>query len=140
MKTVERVEISSTRSTPQVTLDPHKGEISLIGDSYPEDANKFFAPIHSWTKDFLVGSSVKLQLHIDLNYINSSSTKCLLNLFDLLEKAFIAGRSIEIFWHFDEENDVAQEIGEEFKEDYKLPFNFIPYVVDASGQRLFLAG
>jgi SiaC family regulatory phosphoprotein len=136
MEPISRIEMSSTRSTPQVVLDPFKGEIALVGDSYPEDALQFYSPILSWAKNFLATSNLKVNLHIDLNYINSSSTKCLLNLFDVLEKAFLAGRAVEIFWYFDQENDVAQEIGEEFKEDYKLPFNFVPYEVDVGGQRL----
>lgn len=130
---LEKFEIESTRSTPYVLLDPKSGELRLKGDSYPEDAARFFEPILSWVKEYLQKSKVPLVFHVDLNYINSSSTKCLLIFFDILEAAYNTGTKVEVYWHYNEENDVAQEIGEEFKEDYKLPFHFKSYRTEDLG-------
>lgn len=51
----------------------------------------------------------------------------MLLLFDILEEHYKKGMPVEISWHYDEDNDVAQEIGEEFKEDYSFPFNLESY-------------
>ena len=61
-------------------------------------------------------------------YFNSSSSKILMNLFDMLNRAAIEGTPVTINWRYHEDNDVALECGEEFMEDLdltNLTFNLV---------------
>jgi hypothetical protein len=65
-----------------------------------------------------------------LVYVNTSSVKALMMIFDKLEDAYLNNKSIRINWHYDKDNDVAFELGEEFQEDLDIPFNFIKIADD----------
>lgn len=65
-------------------------------------------------------------LNLRLSYLNTGSTKCMLDILDLLEELFLNGRAVTVNWYYDEENDRALESAEEFKEEVSMPFNIIP--------------
>jgi hypothetical protein len=63
---------------------------------------------------------------MEIIYFNSSSSKALMNFFDLLDEAVAAGRKIAVNWIYDAGNESALEYGEEFKEDLEsLEFNLV---------------
>ncbi len=65
-------------------------------------------------------------IDMEIIYFNSSSSKALMNLFDLFEEAAQSGKQIQINWRYHEENDTALECGEEFKEDLEaVEFNLV---------------
>lgn len=121
------LEIEPTRSTPYVRLDAGSGRLDFSGDSYPEDASQFYQQIFSWIESFLNTKPALCKLVLDLNYLNSSSTKSIMILFDMLEEAHNDGQLIEVTWRYHEDNDVSHEIGLEFKEDYVFPITFESY-------------
>ena len=57
------------------------------------------------------------QLNLEIIYLNSSSSKILLNLFDMLDDAARRGQEIVINWRYHEESETALECGEEFAEE-----------------------
>jgi hypothetical protein len=64
--------------------------------------------------------------NIEILYFNSSTSKVLMNLFDLLDVASTQGKRVIVNWIYDVENESALEYGEEFKEDIKfIAFNLI---------------
>ena len=73
-----------------------------------------------------VGTIPLLTVNIEMIYFNSSSSKVLMNLFDMLDEKAAAGIKIVINWLYDEENDIALEYGEEFLEDLEdATFNLV---------------
>ncbi|MDA8403690.1 MAG: DUF1987 domain-containing protein, partial [Desulfobacteraceae bacterium] len=56
-------------------------------------------------------------VNIELYYFNSSSSKVLMNFFEVLEKAAEAGQKITVNWIYEEEDEDSLEFGEEFAED-----------------------
>jgi hypothetical protein len=57
--------------------------------------------------------------------VNSSSMKALYRIFELLQKKHESGAPIKIDWKFEEDDDVMQELGEDFKDRFPdLNFNF----------------
>ena len=56
---------------------------------------------------------------LHLTYFNSSSSKVLLDIFDLLDEAGENGNKIVIHWLYDKGNETLQEYGEEFQEDFE---------------------
>ncbi|WP_027184707.1 DUF1987 domain-containing protein [Desulfovibrio inopinatus] len=109
--------IQPTKSSPEVVFIAADGRLSLRGESYPEHAVKFYEPVLQWISSYLATESAPLQLTMDIVYFNSSSSKILMNLFDMLEDAAADGKDVHVVWRYHEENEIAEECGEEFKEE-----------------------
>lgn len=126
---MQELRIDPTKSSPRVHFDPVRHVLEITGESYPENAAKFYAPVFEWLGLYLAGlGDQAVTVNLNISYFNSSSSKALMNLFDLLDEACRNGRRIEVNWRYDEDNETALECGEEFKEDVSdLPFNLAPF-------------
>ena len=122
---MEKIEIEATQYTPYVLLDADNHLVVLRGESYPENTTEFYGALMNWVKDYLRSmGDASLTVDISLVYFNSSSSKVLMDLFDLLDDYAGQGKSIVVNWLYDEANDMAEEYGEEFAEDLEhLNFN-----------------
>ena len=45
--------IEKTKSTPEVRFDPQNNKLAINGQSYPENAFKFYEPIFTWLEEYL---------------------------------------------------------------------------------------
>lgn len=117
-----------TKSTPEVQFDRQKQRLRIEGQSYPENAFKFYEPVFSWLNDYLTDSEegASLEIHINMPYINTSSSKCVMMILERLEEAHQNGQKIAVRWYYDVENESAKECAEEFKEDLTMPFELLP--------------
>jgi hypothetical protein len=106
---METLSITGTRSTPEILFDPATGVLSLSGESYPENSFEFFKPVISWLTRYLAVQAGPIAMDIRLSYLNTGSTKCLMDILDLLEEAFLGGRPVAVTWYYDEDNDRALE-------------------------------
>jgi hypothetical protein len=118
--------ISSTQSSPSVCTESASGILEMRGDSYPENSFEFFAPIIQWVEEFLESGHAPLALQLHLLYLNTSSVKAMMDIFDLLEEAHKEGKSVSVHWFYDPENDRIAELAEEFKEDCTFTFEIVP--------------
>jgi hypothetical protein len=124
---VENLVIQATKSSPSVCFDASAGVLAIKGKSYPENAAKFFAPLVAWLREYLASSELpKVVVEMELTYFNSSSSKALMNLLDMLEGAASDGKPVVVNWRYHEDNDTALEAGEEFKDEVpSVTFNFV---------------
>ncbi|ATJ83483.1 biofilm regulation phosphoprotein SiaC [Halomonas beimenensis] len=118
-------------STPEIQSDWQAGRLSMQGDSYPENSFDLFSQVIDWVEAFLERESRPLALALELVYLNTSSVKAMMDIFDLLEDAHQAGREVDVVWHYDPRNDRIAELAEEFKEDCTFPFAIRPREVPA---------
>lgn len=116
--------VEKTKSTPEIQFDPDNFKLRIEGQSYPENAFKFYEPIFAWIDNYLqqLEAEVVLEIYFHMPYINTSSSKCVMMLLEKLEDAYHAGKKVAIRWYYDVENETALECAEEFKEDLTLPF------------------
>jgi hypothetical protein len=128
---VERLVIAATKSTPTVDFDAKQKQLAIRGESYPENAFQFYEPILQWLDSFLQQSPVEgpIEMSLQLPYINTSSSKCVMMILEKLEKAKEQGSRAIVNWYYDPENENELECAEEFKEFVELDeFNLIPSV------------
>ncbi|ABP78633.1 conserved hypothetical protein [Stutzerimonas stutzeri A1501] len=114
--------IPGSQSTPEIQSDWEKGIVSMRGDSYPENSYELFHQVYEWIEHFLAQASHPLSLELRLLYLNTSSIKAMMDIFDLLEAAFQDGRQVAVNWYYDIRNERVVELAEEFKEDCTFPF------------------
>ena len=122
---MENLHIEATKSTPKIDFDAKSAVLNIIGESYPENTTQFYAPVFDWLEKFFeIVDEREVNINIELIYFNSSSSKVLMDLFDMLEELGEDGKNIVVNWIYDEENDASLEYGEEFAEDIEsLTFN-----------------
>lgn len=112
--------IHATATSPEVDFRFDQNLLSIKGESYPENAAAFYAPILQQLRSFLEGcQDATITTNIALAYFNSSSTKMLFSIFDALDRSAQAGNRIEVNWYHDEEDETIFEFGEELKADFE---------------------
>ncbi|MFH1033460.1 MAG: DUF1987 domain-containing protein [Pseudomonadota bacterium] len=120
--------IAASKSTPQVHFDAQANRLEIKGESYPENASKFYAPLFDWLGAYLgqVAPEVLVVVEMEIIYFNSSSSKALMNIFDQLALAAADGRRVVVNWRYHSRNESALECGEEFSEDVEgVEFNLV---------------
>jgi hypothetical protein len=124
---MKNLQISKTKTTPEILFDYSANELSIKGESFPENTSEFYAPVFDWLEKYLENiTDQKVVVNIELVYFNSSSSKVLMDLFDMLEESVNDGKQISVNWRYDEDNEMAAEYGEDFMEDLeKLPFHLV---------------
>jgi len=112
------------KSTPEVTCDPEKNYISIIGESYPENSFEFYEPIMDWVEEYLEAlENEETTVELSLSYLNTSSTKSVMCILDILEEGYQEGKEITVNWYYDEDNELSYEMAEDFMDYLELPFN-----------------
>jgi len=117
--------LDATQSTPAVTTHTESGTLEMRGDSYPENTWEFFTPVLSWIESYLAERDAPLRLDLYLLYLNTSSVKAMMDIFELLEEAHAGGRKVTVCWYYETENERIAELVEEFKEDCTFPFEIV---------------
>ena len=121
------LEIEANKDTFMVSCNRELGTIQIEGSSYPEDAMAFFEPVFAWVEDYISQEGKALAVKLAINYLNTSSTKCLFDLIDILEEYYENGGDTKIDWYYHQKDKDIHEAGEEFREDVQLPFELIAY-------------
>lgn len=122
---MERLSIAAGVSSPWVEFDPANGALRIGGESYPENSFEFYAPITGWLRGYLADAASPVKLTITLSYLNTSSTKCMIDLLDELEAAHARGLPVSVEWFYDPDNERAKDTIDEFREDYTMPFAIV---------------
>lgn len=115
---MDDLKIEPTKFTPEIIFDYGNRLLMIKGESYPENTSEFFNPVFKWIEEYLKEENNEVTVvNIELYYFNSSSSKVLMNFFEVLDKAAEAGRTIKVNWIYEEEDEDSLEFGEEFAED-----------------------
>lgn len=114
--------IPGSQSTPSITCNRASGQVAMQGDSYPENSFEFFGSVIAWIESYLRESDAPLRLELRLVYMNTSSVKAMMDIFDLLEEAHAKGRQVSVDWYYDPRNERVLDLADEFREDCSFPF------------------
>jgi hypothetical protein len=125
------LDIPGSQSTPAIQSRWQEGRLAMQGDSYPENSYELFDQVIAWVRDYLATEHRPLHLALSLIYLNTSSVKAMMDIFDLLEEAHLEGREVSVTWHYDPRNERIAELADEFREDCSYPFAITPSVAPA---------
>ncbi len=117
--------IESSVKTPSINFDPN-GNFELKGKSIPENTVMFYKPLFEWLDNYIQQPAPQTTLNIQLDYFNTSSSKCIVDLFKKLELISKNGNNkATINWLYDDDDDDMLEAGEDYKSIIKIPFNLV---------------
>ena len=113
------IHLPAEKDKPAIDFCFSQHHLTLRGESYPENAAAFYGPLLVALKDYLAGRrNDAIRVDVDLIYFNSSSTKMLLNLFELLNDAASNGNEVTLNWYYDPDDETVKEFGDDLAEDY----------------------
>lgn len=122
---MESIVIDGTPKTPSVNFDSDSGVLQLKGRSIPENSIEFYKPLVEWLDDYAKRPQSKTAVNIQLEYFNTSSSKCLLDLFKKLEVMHKGGNDILVKWYYEEDDEDMLEAGEDYQSIVNVPFKMI---------------
>ena len=120
---MENLVIEKTLKTPGVLFDYSKGFLLIEGISIPEDTVEFYKPVMDWLKAYKEHPRPKTTLTLKLEYFNTSTSVILLNIFKVFGQ--IENSELLINWYYEEDDVEMEEVGEDYQNIVKTPFNMI---------------
>ena len=109
--------------TPHIQLD-ETGNFEIKGKSIPENSVEFYKPVFEWLDKYASKPSPTTKVLVELEYFNTSSSKCILDIFRKLELIHNSGKSkVAISWMYDEDDEDMMETGEDYQTIVKVPFS-----------------
>jgi hypothetical protein len=119
---MEDIRIEGTPKTPTVNFINNEGLLEIKGRSIPENSIEFYKPLISWIESYAQGPKDSTNINIQLEYFNTSSSKCILDLFKKLEAI---NNNITINWYYEEDDEDMLEAGEDYEAIINIPFKMI---------------
>jgi hypothetical protein len=122
------LEIQAGRSTPGIKFIPGDNILSIMGSSLPENVHIFYKPVIDWINELnpLSFSDKPLRIIFKLMYYNSGTIRCLAEILRAVKDLHEKGLNYSIEWHYDADDDIIREAGEELSEILEMEFDMIP--------------
>ena len=125
---MEPINIEGSPKTPSIKFDIEKGILEIKGRSIPENSIEFYKPLVDWLDEYAKDPVKKTQVNIHLEYFNTSSSKCILDVFKKLEAIHKAKYDVVIFWYYEEDDEDMLEAGEDYESIIRIPFKMVEIV------------
>src|SRR6056297_1842468 len=122
---MDPIKIEGTPKTPTVNFNAEKGNIEIKGRSIPENSIEFYKPLVDWLEEYMNSPKELTEVNIQLEYFNTSSSKCILDVFKKLEAIYKGGNEVVINWHYEEDDEDMLEAGEDYQSIIKIPFKMM---------------
>lgn len=119
---MENLYIPATNETPEINFCFSDNKLHMSGESYPENAMAFYAPIRASLQNYLSNTQEQgeVEAHFALKYFNSSSTKLIRSLISLMHDSAQAGKRIVTHWYHDPDDDMMSEFGNDLKDEFRM--------------------
>ena len=126
---MENLIIEPSVKTPTINFYADKGVLEIKGKSIPENSIEFYRPVYEWLDKYAQSPAIATNIMVQLEYFNTSSSKCLLDVFRKLEILQGYGKStVTVTWMYEEEDEDMMEAGEDYQTIVKLPFTITKMV------------
>jgi len=123
-------ELIFTRSinTPGIDFNPETGLMKIEGRSIPENPGDFFDPLIEWLEAYFANPTEVTRFDLNLEYVNSGSSKYLLGIFRILKKKHDEGKQCVINWYYEEDDEAIYSLGEHYRNTVKIPFHLVEFI------------
>ena len=102
------------------------GLLEFSGRSIPEDPMKLFTPILDWIEEYIKNPPASTSINLNFEYINTSSSKFILNILEILNRAYDTEKSnMDINWSYEVGDEDMYELGKFIESMIEIPMNYI---------------
>ncbi len=117
--------VEATKYTPYIELDIEKGYLKLDGDTYPENSYDTFKPLLDKIDEYFLDANKSLAVEINIEFLNTSSSKMMRELVSKLDEYFESGNKISLKWFYPDGDIDLQESWEMLLEDVQFPYEIV---------------
>ena len=103
-------------------MDAQAGQLMIGGRSIPENSVEFYAKVLSWLDEYSSIQSGATVMDVKLEYFNTSSSKCILDIFKKLELMKKEGKEVKVNWFYESDDEDMLEAGEDYDAIIDIPF------------------
>ncbi|HLN22304.1 MAG TPA: DUF1987 domain-containing protein [Bacteroidales bacterium] len=108
------------KNCPGIVYFPEVNKLELAGRSIPENPESIFRRLEDWiTHHFEKNDG--LDVSIQLEYINSGSSKYLYEVLKRLTGYRRSGKQIRLKWRYEEDDEAMLELGEHYRDTAGIP-------------------
>ena len=118
---MNNIEIQSTSNTPYVNLDAMSGNFLFEGRSISEDPGDFYLKIMEWIDTYFKEKDQNTIIEFKMEYINSGSSKYILELLRIVSGHYQDGRDCQVIWYYEKDDESIKDLGILYKNTLNLP-------------------
>ncbi|MGD0755039.1 MAG: DUF1987 domain-containing protein [Bacteroidales bacterium] len=108
------------KNCPGIAYYPDSNKLELVGRSIPENPELIFRRLEDWlTSHFEKNNG--LEVNIQLEYINSGSSKYLYEILKRLTGYSRSGKLVKMKWLYEEDDEGMLELGEHYRDTAGIP-------------------
>lgn len=108
------------KNCPGIVYYPETNQLDLVGRSIPENPELIFRRLDEWiTLHF--EKNKELNVSIQLEYINSGSSKYLYEILKRLTGFNHTGNVVKMKWRYEEDDEAMLELGEHYRDTAGIP-------------------
>jgi len=106
---------------PTVDFNYETGICTISGKSYIEDTTLFYLKLLEWLDQYFEEIDKPIEFNIKLNYYNTSSSRSILDIFDILKIYEDNGGEVSVNWYCREiDFEVVQEEVDDYMDESDL--------------------
>lgn len=122
---MENLHLEGSAKTPSIHFDAASGKLELKGRSIPENSVEFYKPLNDWIDAYGKTPVPETEVDVKLEYFNTSSSKCILDLFKKLESISGERTKVTVNWFYEMDDEDMEEAGQDYQAIIGLPFKII---------------
>jgi len=120
---MEVITLEGTPKTPSIKFDSKAGKLQIKGRSIPENSVEFYKPLLESLGRYANAPTDPTLVDIQLEYFNTASSKCILDVLRTLEIIHSKGVKVTINWFYEEDDEDMREVGEDYQAIVNMTFN-----------------
>jgi hypothetical protein len=108
------------KNCPGIFYYPDTNALEITGRSIPENPELIFRKLNDWITSHFENNEA-LKVNIQLEYINSGSSKYLYEILKKLTVYAESGKELQIKWLYEEDDEAMLELGEHYRDTAGIP-------------------
>lgn len=122
---IDELKIEATDNTPEILFSPKNNKFEIKGTSYPENVLSFYQVVLDWVSEYIKNPNEITEFNFFIDYFNSSSARIIVEIIVQLEEIIKTGKKVYVKWHYNANDKLMKERGEEIKSVVYLPFELV---------------
>jgi hypothetical protein len=119
------LKLEGSPKTPTIEFNSESGYLLIRGRSIPENSIEFYKSLIEALEAYNNSPQSNTKVDIQLEYFNTSSSKCILDVFKKLEAINAGNSEVVINWYYEEDDEDMLEAGEDYQAIINIPFKMI---------------
>ncbi|OFX85284.1 MAG: hypothetical protein A2W99_15055 [Bacteroidetes bacterium GWF2_33_16] len=123
---MEPLILEQTDRLPGIHFNKATGKFEIKGTSFPEDSRVFYGPVFDWLNKYEKDPNDFTLFAFKMDYFNSSSSLMILEMLHVLDRIFVAGKKVKVYWFYLSIDIDMLDAGKEYATMVSVPFTFEP--------------